>query len=148
MFGRENGPVSGRWSARFVTLAGTLAIAFGYACAPSATTWRQRPDFNTINREDLQSTHYHTAYEAVEALHSNWLITRPLSQLSQDQVQVYLDNIRLGGVAELQNMPVDQIYYMRYFNSTEATTRWGIGHTQGVIYISTHPVGSAASPGI
>jgi len=133
--------------ARGAVIVSALAVAIGYGCAP-ATTWRQRPDFNVISREDLQSTHYQNAYDAVEALHSNWLLMRPNSFLAQGQVLVYMDNVRLGDISELRNIPVLPIEYMRYFDSVEATTRWGVGHTQGVIYISTHPQTSAAGPGI
>ncbi len=148
MFGRKSGSSRGRVMRASAGVAVALVVAIGYACAPAATTWRQRPDFNVISREDLIATHYHDAYDAVQALHSNWLITRPASQLSSDQVQVYYDNVRLGGIDELQAIPIQPIYYMRYFTATEATTRWGLGHTQGVIYVSTHPLDSAANPGI
>ena len=120
-----------------------LAVAFGYACAPGVTTWRPRANFNVISREDLLATHFRNAYEAVEALHSNWLLLRPNSFLAQGQVLVYMDNVRLGGISELRTISLMPIEYMEYFDAVQATTRWGVGHTQGVIYISTHPESSA-----
>ncbi len=149
MFGREFGSVWGMIArAKHVALAGALMAVIGYGCAPSATMSRPRRDFSMISHEDLVSTHYNSAYDAVQALHSNWLITRPNSVQPQSQVLVYLDNVTLGGISELSNVPISGISYIRYFDAVDATTRWGLGHTQAVIYISTHPKGSAADPGL
>ncbi len=148
MFGQQTGAVRGVIVRSGVAIVAVAAVALGYACAPASAAWRPRPDFNLITHEDLVSTHYHDTYDAVEALHSNWLITRPNSFRAQSEVLVYMDNIRLGGVAEMQNIPLTSVEYVRYFDPSEATTRWGIGHTQGVIYVSTHPEDSASSPGM
>ena len=51
------------------------------------------------------------------------------------EVQVYLDGVHLGGVDMLKGISTPAIQYLRYINGTDATTRWGIGHGRGVIFI-------------
>jgi hypothetical protein len=52
-------------------------------------------------------------------------------------LQVYLDNVKLGGLETLQTVPIDAIKSIQYLNSGEATLRWGTNHTGGVILLST-----------
>ena len=78
----------------------------------------------------------------MQALRSNWLNARPLSPYAalEGGVQVYMDNVRLGGLSELQAIPMSTVVYIRHFDALQATERWGLNHTQGVIFVSTHPV--------
>ncbi len=123
-----------------------LLVSLG-GCAPSLHRG-ERADMSTLTSDQMAPNHFHTAYEAVEAMRSNWFAPRTNTQvgLYGNNVLVYLDNIRLGGIAELQNIPIASVAYIRHFDGVEATTRWGFDHMQGVIYVSTHPLGSAAAP--
>ncbi len=133
--GRERRRAPGRG------LPALLVVLLGLGCAGSARPGRTHPDLQVIDQADLVANHFLDAYEAVEALRSNWLNERPNSLLaaSKSIVLVYYDNIRLGGVSELRGLRLEPVVYIRHFNALEATERWGVGHTQGVIYISTHP---------
>ncbi len=146
---RRVGDVKGSAGVRLALAAGALMLVLG-GCAPTLQAGgggREHVDLSTLTREQMAPNHFHTAYEAVQALRGNWFNVRPHSLLGlPEDVAVYLDNIRLGGVAELQNIPLSTVEYIRHFDATEATTRWGLDHTQGVIYVSTHPFGSAAGP--
>ncbi len=125
--------------------AGAVLIIAAAGCAPALQ--REHVDLETLTQEQLAPNHFHTAFEAVAALRSNWFNVRPQSLLGlPENVTVYLDNIRLGNIDELQNIPINSVSYIRHFDAVEATTRWGLDHTQGVIYVSTHPLGSAAGP--
>ncbi|HEY5218449.1 MAG TPA: hypothetical protein VIJ16_01510 [Gemmatimonadaceae bacterium] len=118
-----------------VLSAGLLVVGTG--CQQSAGQ-APGPSADVITREQIQARHFLTAYEAVSALHANWLLERGTNSLkSPGLVQVYVDNNQLGGVDELQNIAVESIVYIRYYDAVAATARWGVGHTQGVIYIST-----------
>ena len=125
-------------------LAGVLVAGWLAACAPGlrggSGLRRTHGDLRTLTRDELAGGHFHNAYEAVQALRGNWLLSRPHSLLSRNEVVlVYLDNIRLGDISELEEIPLEPVIYIRYFDSLQATERWGVGHTEGVIYISTHP---------
>ncbi len=139
--------VAGRGQGRAIRRiagAGALLLVALAGCAPSLQP-REHLDLNMLTSEQMAPNHFHTAYEAVQALRSNWFNVRPQSLRAED-VTVYLDNVRLGGIAELRNIPMSTVVYIRHFDAPEATTRWGLDHMQGVIYVSTHPVGSAAGP--
>ena len=56
---------------------------------------------------------------------------------NQSLLQVYLDDIKLGGLETLQTIPTESIKTIRYLSSSEATIRWGPNHTGGVILLST-----------
>ncbi|MGH7616968.1 MAG: hypothetical protein ACREPM_07050 [Gemmatimonadaceae bacterium] len=86
---------------------------------------------------------FNTAFDAIEALRSNWLKTRGTDSFqSPSQVRVYLDNISLGDTATLRTIPLTNIVYIRYFDGIQATARWGLDHGVGVIYVSTRPATS------
>ncbi len=140
--GRRGLRASGR-----LRVAGCAALIAALAgCAPSLQ--HEHVDLQTLTREQMAPSHFRTAYEAVEALRSNWfnVRTNTVVGLSGGNVMVYMDNVRLGGIEELQTIPIGAVTYIRHFDAVEATTRWGLDHTQGVIYVSTHPLGSAAGP--
>lgn len=106
-------------------------------------------DHGMLTKEQIAENHFNTAYDAVEALRSNWLRARgPDSFQTPSEVLVYLDNTRLGGTDTLREIAANTIYYMRWFDGVAATGRWGVGHAAGVIYVSTHPVGVDPVPPI
>jgi hypothetical protein len=121
---------------------GVFALAAFCACAStrgsSGTTPRTNRDL--ITREQIQDHRFHNAYEAVEALHSNWLQTRGTDSFNApSQVRVYLDNVLLGGVETLRAIEIANIVYIQHYDAVSATARWGLNHGQGVIFISTRP---------
>lgn len=117
----------------FVVLCVLLA-----ACTRRPAETSSRRDRNLITQAQLQQHHFTNAYEAVAALRSNWLLTRgPDSFNSPSEVQVYLDNTRLGGVSTLRTIATNSIVSIRYIDGLAATARWGLDHGAGVIFIST-----------
>lgn len=54
-------------------------------------------------------------------------------------IQVYLDGTRLGGIETLKGIPVNTVYSIRRISGTDAQARYGIGHSDGVLFISTGP---------
>jgi len=116
------------------------ALLAGAACAhPSPGA---RPiDRNLLTQEQLSVHHYNSVYDAVAELRSNWLLTRgPDSFSNPSEVKVYYDNTPMGGVEALKDIQTSSIVYLKHFDGPSATSRWGIGHAAGVIYVSTHPL--------
>jgi len=134
--GRGRGGI-GRGGRRLLAGACLAALA---GCAPSLQ--HEHVDPQTLTQAQFDGAHFHNAYEAVQALRSNWLNARPMSPNAwlEGGVQVYMDNVRLGGLSELQAIPMSTVVYIRHFDALQATERWGLNHTQGVIFVSTHPV--------
>jgi len=108
------------------------------ACAARRSDSAAHPDRTLLTQQQLAEHHFNNAYEAVEALRPHWLQTRGANSFrTPGQVQVYQDDNLLGGVDELRSIMIPSVVYIRYYDAVQATARWGVGHTQGVIYVST-----------
>jgi hypothetical protein len=127
-----------------VLLVASLTAGCG-ASLPGAG--QERPDQQWITREQVAEPRFSSAYDVVRALRGTWLNPRGAASIrTRVEVQVYLDGVHLGGVDMLKGISTPTIQYIRYFNSTDATTRWGIGHGRGVIYIGTGPTPDPGAP--
>lgn len=119
---------------RFLALLFLAAACAGNQPAEGAP----RGDRNVLTQQEMLDKHFQTAYEAVSALRDHWLQSIKVESFSRpSQVWVYQDNVRLGDVESLRNVPVNTILSIRHFNANEATARWGVGHAAGAIYIET-----------
>jgi hypothetical protein len=103
-----------------------------------------------------------TAYDVIYTLRRTWLNTRGLNDFreapipvtaangdvvvipGEPQLIVYLDNMRLGTINELHNIPSAGVLGIRYYTPAEANYRWGVGHSHGAIQVLT--VVEQASP--
>jgi hypothetical protein len=119
-----------------------LALASIVTACASAGNGGARVDRNLLTRDQILETNRQNAFEVVESLRSNWLRTRgPTSLNSRDaQVQVYIDDNRLGGVETLRTINTAMVQYIRWYDGIAATGRWGLDHGAGVIFISTRPM--------
>jgi hypothetical protein len=119
------------------------------ALVPSCALHRAAADGPKANRsiitqQQLIENHFLTAYDAVEALRSNWLQTRGTDSFAApSQVRVYLDNTFLGGTSTLRDIAANTVSFIRYFDGIAATGRWGLDHGAGVIFVSQHPLSSS-----
>jgi hypothetical protein len=48
---------------------------------------------------------------------------------------LYVQNMRVGSVNGLRDFRMEGIKEMRYISGLNATTRWGVGNTSGVIEV-------------
>ncbi len=127
-------------------LAALLLVVASTSCGVFIA--RPRVDQDLITREQIDQNRFLSAYEAVQALHSNWLISRPKTfgassgpAGQQPTVAVYLDENRLpNGIDELKDIESQRIQYIRYYDPVTATQKWGVGHTEGAIQVSTQPM--------
>ena len=114
------------------------------ACAARTPASARVPlDRSIITQQEILEHKFENVYDAVEALRPMWLQTRGTNSLTQQstQVQVYLDNNRLGGIETLGSINLASVVYIRHYDGVAATARWGLDHGQGVIFVSTHPEG-------
>ena len=114
------------------------------ACASgggSASAARQNP--TVISTEEIVASSASNAYEVIQRLRPNFLRTRgavhgtPGATNAMEMVDlvVYLNENRLGGSDQLRQISTGDIREIRYFNSSEATTKWGTGHSAGAIQV-------------
>ena len=124
-------------------IATTIPACTSYAHQDGAVTRRDR---SVITRTQLDENHFQSAYDAVASLHANWLTVRGTDSFrTPSQVWVYQDAIRLGGTETLKAISTKPVSYIQHVDGIDATTRWGVGHSAGVILVSTHPVTTAAA---
>jgi hypothetical protein len=54
---------------------------------------------------------------------------------SANEVQVYLDNQKMGGLRALEDITISQILEIKYLSPNDATTLFGTGNTAGAIQV-------------
>jgi hypothetical protein len=122
-------------------LAALALLALGTACAPQGPPrFRRIQDRNVLTQQQMLEHHFASVYDAVQALRSNWMRTRgPDSFLAPTPVWVYFETTKLGGVESLRAVDIQSVMFVRYYDGLAASGRFGVGHGQGVIYLSSHP---------
>lgn len=125
------------------------AIALTAGCGSTgAGAWDSRPA-DVLTTAEIEASSASTVYELIEVSRPEWLRQRGPMTLraapnedgagfsDDEEIVVYLDHTRFGGVQELHNLSTTGITSLRFLDAAEATQRWGTGHTHGAIVIST-----------
>lgn len=121
-----------------VRLVLTLLLFVLSGCASAGPGTRTGGRSDLIVEEQIRSRGFTSAYDVVETLRGNWLRTRGQDSFSTpSEIQVYVDNVRLGGINTLRQISPISITYIQWFNPIDASARWGLGHGAGAIYVST-----------
>ncbi|MEK6566904.1 MAG: hypothetical protein AABZ41_09395 [Bacteroidota bacterium] len=86
---------------------------------------------DAITAEEIAAANAFNAYDAVTKL-------RPLflQQRGSSPPVVYVDNVRYGTPATLRDISTTNIQRIEYIGASDATTRFGTGHSGGVIMVS------------
>jgi hypothetical protein len=116
------------------------------ACAHGPASTGQRTDANVITRAEMEANEYASLYEVVQALRGRWLRARGPNTLigRPGEVQVMVDDMRMGGVSSLRAMTRDNVVTIAFVDPVAAAQRWGGSHAQGTIVVTTRP--DAAAP--
>lgn len=102
------------------------------ACA--ATTSSGRTSQRTIDVLEIRESGYTDAFALVQAVRPHWLSTRGSTSFGPtNQVKVYLDGSRLGGISELRSLSTRSLLSLEYLDGVQATQRWGLDHGSGAI---------------
>jgi hypothetical protein len=122
-------------SKKFFVLA--LAIALGTAgCASGGggggSTRPAGATSDRIVQAELDAIPQMNAYLAMERLRSSWLRTR-----SGDAPTLYVDGARRGSVQELQSIMSSEVGRMERLSASDATNRFGTGHSGGAILVTS-----------
>ncbi len=113
-------------------------VALCAACATHRTSG-PRPSRDVLTQQEMLDGHFITVAQAISALRSNWLNVHPNTLMgTQEDVVIYYDSNRLGGPGELGNINVRDIRYVQHLDAVTATQRYGVGHSQGAILVSSH----------
>ena len=97
-------------------------------------------DRNVITQDQMQKRHFPTVFDAVQAIHANWLTEKGTDSFTKPTpVLVYLDDMKVGTVESLRAIRPEEISFVQYIDGVAASARWGMGHSQGVIFVSSRP---------
>jgi len=127
---------------RTLTLALLLAVAPAWGCvsSPSSRDGASESSRNRITLEELEGLPPGTAYDAVNALHRDWLRSRSSTirtDTGRTAAEVFVDGLPFGSLETLYQIGIETIAEIRYLSPSDATTRYGTGFTAGIIEIIT-----------
>lgn len=129
---------------KFTTTAALVVVIATMACASSSggtESAQTAPPSSRRSNEVMteQELRVSTALNALEAVRQHrpvWLRSRgATSRGTQAEAVIYFNDVRMGGVESLAQFNVGSIKELRYYNATEATNRWGTGHSAGAIVV-------------
>jgi hypothetical protein len=121
---------------RCVTIAAVL-LASACGGGGSKPAGPAPADRETLRPEEWGTRNFYSAYDAIAALRPLWLNRRG----PDGTIQVYLDDNRLGGVEVLRTMRTASIAVIKHLDGIQGSARYGLGHEQGVILVSTRATG-------
>ena len=109
-------------------------------CTHGSARHAQRAQADLITRAEMERNEYASLYEVVQALRGQWLRTRgPTTILGRpSEVQVMVDDMRLGGVTTLRSLTRDNVVTIAFVDPVTAAQRWGGRYAQGTIVVTTH----------
>lgn len=116
----------------------SLAVLLAAAAACATTTETASPDSaaDVITEEELATVPGLDAYEAIQRLRSGWLRIRGRATFNAQQgIRIYVNGMARGDVGELRNLRTRNIESMRFLSGRDATTRFGVDHTDGAILV-------------
>jgi hypothetical protein len=123
-----------------------IALTFALVtsgCASKSTTGREGTsrDRNVLTQADFTAaTSDRSLYDAISRLRATWLVRRGSTSLgitAEGDVQVYMDNVKLGGPESLRSVRVEDIALVRFLSASDATTRFGTNHMHGAIMVES-----------
>jgi hypothetical protein len=106
------------------------------AAAPAADAPRR--DRNRLIREDLAVRTEADLLTLLQGFRPAWLRVRGRGSINRpEQVWVYRDGIRLGGVQTLRQIQTTQVREIQFMEGPQATQRFGIDHGSGAILVTS-----------
>ena len=115
------------------------ACALLAGCASSGRA-RLVDEPSRITLEEMQTMRNVSAYDVIKRLRPQFLTMRgPTTVMNpaEFEIGVYVDNMLLGGIRELHDLPAADLYEIRYLSPVSGATRHGTQHPSGVIEITT-----------
>lgn len=121
---------------QWTATAFALVVAAGCTSARSTASAPVHRTGTTLDANDIASTGATNVYDAIQRLRPQWLTSARIRRGgSGDDLVVYLDSNRYGSTNSLRQISLGGVQEVRYFGATEATNRYGTGHTGGAILV-------------
>lgn len=123
-------------------VAGTL-VGRRPQAEPAAPSVRLGPERGPITEAEIRASSARTLTQLLHELRPEWLHNRGVNVLVQgvpvrlSGVRVYLDGQLLGGLDTLDEVPIDAVTGVQFYDAGAAVLRWGAGNEDGAILLST-----------
>ena len=114
-----------------------LVILAACAASPGSGSGRSA---RVLLADEIAEAGVLTASEAIELLRPQWLNTRssPTGSAPDGSApRLYIDGIRMDSIRELERIRASVVEQMRFMSPSDATNRFGTGHTGGAILLTT-----------
>lgn len=88
-------------------------------------------------REEIRDSREVNLLAFVQAYRPQWL--RPMNSAGArpGTIAVYMDGMRIGGPEALREISSGIVTDLRYVDGLDAVARWGVGHSDGAIVITS-----------
>jgi hypothetical protein len=117
-------------------VVGILVVLAASGCSKgNGTTAGARPSSDLLTQKEISTVSVSNAYDAVQRLRPTFLRPRSTATRTMEYAIVFLDGIRSGGPETLKTIPAGQIKEIRYLNARDATTRYGLNVSAGVLEV-------------
>ncbi len=131
---------------RLALVAAAVSLTAGCASTGGGQGGSRGGSRNLIVAEEFVGGDFSNLRDAVRRLRPTWFRQSrgrvdPGDVGAPHGLAVYLDNVR-ADLSRLESVPVELVKEVRYLDPSEATFRWGTGHTDGAIEVIMKPGGS------
>lgn len=117
-----------------------VLLVVGCSAKDAGNDQAPRASANRIVAEELVVHGSTNLLETVTILRPTWLRDRGRVSLTNEtahELVVYLDGTRLGGAEYLRRIRASDVSLVHYLNPSQATNRFGTGHSGGAIVVFT-----------
>jgi hypothetical protein len=118
-----------------IILCAACGGAGGTAAQTESSPRPARGPADLITEAEISAGVYQNAQEAIQSLRPAMLRAR--AGTAGGPVVLYIDNVRMLDLTGLATVPANRVREIRFINAQDATTRWGTGHSSGVIHVTT-----------
>ena len=115
-----------------IQLSLLAALACLAACTPAGANWREprtaAPAGSVITQEEIQAVGATNLYDVVQRLRPGWLTGRGVQNFGGQtgMILVYHDNVRMGEIGALREIPPNYVVSVRYLDGSSAAMLPGI----------------------
>ncbi len=139
-------------------MVGSRLIGHTSPPRPDPLVRQPRASRNILTLDEIRGSTVSDAYDLIQSLRKDWLVTRGTNSWSEtargtlqgspaapsgtivpgrDQIIVYLDDTRIGGVDALHDVSASLLTRAEFLDGRQATFRFGSGHAHGAILLFT-----------
>jgi hypothetical protein len=127
-------------SQRFASLVMGLTLLACASPPPGGGATTPKPSSDLITAAELATVPQSDLYAAIQQLRSGFFrtrgITAPGAGSAPEEMQVYVNGTKKGNLDALHQIQAIDVREVRRLSATEATQRYGTGHTMGAIVVT------------